>query len=152
METTQPIGVDLHRNCFTACIRLEKGRNYVKGWKLEQLPKFVAKLRASDEVAVEVTRNRRLFPHCWSDVVCSYESACRFRKHTRRKSEPIPAHRGWRLLFCHRWRSGQMSVFLLRNHRSFQSFQDRHPDAITNTQGHVCCYRSEGPGQWASYA
>ena len=63
METTRHIGIDLHRNCFTACIRLEKGRNYVTEWKLEQLPKFVAKLRPSDEVAVEVTGNTRLFHH-----------------------------------------------------------------------------------------
>lgn len=61
METTPHIGVDLHRNCFTACIQLENGRNYVTEWKLEQLPKFVGKLRPSDEVAVEVTGNTRWF-------------------------------------------------------------------------------------------
>jgi hypothetical protein len=54
METTRHIGIDLHRTCFTVCIRLENGRNYVTEWKLEQLPKFVAKLQPSDEVAVEV--------------------------------------------------------------------------------------------------
>jgi hypothetical protein len=59
METRRHIGIDLHRNCFTACVRLENGRNYVTEWKLEQLPKFVAKLRPSDEV--EVTGNTRLF-------------------------------------------------------------------------------------------
>jgi transposase len=61
METTRHIGIDLHRNCFTACVRLENGRNYVTEWKLEQLPKFVGKLRPSDEIAVEVTGNTRLF-------------------------------------------------------------------------------------------
>jgi len=61
METTRHIGIDLHRNCFTACIRLENGRNYMSQWKLDQLPKLVAKLRANDEVAVEVTGNTRLF-------------------------------------------------------------------------------------------
>ena len=61
METKRHMGVDLHRNCFTACIRLENGRNYGTEWKLEQLPKFVAKLRPSDEVAVEVTGHTRLF-------------------------------------------------------------------------------------------
>jgi transposase len=61
METRRQIGIDLHRNCFTACVRLENGRNYVTELKLEQLPKFVAKLRPSDEVAVEVTGNPRLF-------------------------------------------------------------------------------------------
>jgi hypothetical protein len=33
----------------------------VTEWQLEQLPKFVSKLRASDEIAVEVTGNTRLF-------------------------------------------------------------------------------------------
>ncbi len=61
METTRHMGVDLHRNCFTARIRLANGRNYVTEWRLEQLPKFVAKLRPSGEVAVEVTGNTRLF-------------------------------------------------------------------------------------------
>ena len=58
---TRYIGVDLHRNCFTACTRLKNGRNYVTQWKLEQLPEFVARLRPTDEVAVEVTGNTRLF-------------------------------------------------------------------------------------------
>jgi transposase len=61
METTRHIGVDLHRNCFTACTRLGNGRNYLSEWRIEQLPKFVSKLRSSDEVAVEVTGNTRLF-------------------------------------------------------------------------------------------
>lgn len=55
------IGVDLHRNCFTACVRLENGRQYVSTWKLEGLSKFTLRLRATDEVAVEVTGNTRLF-------------------------------------------------------------------------------------------
>jgi len=33
METTRHIGVNLHRNCFTARVRLENGRNYVTEWK-----------------------------------------------------------------------------------------------------------------------
>ena len=95
METTQPIGVDLHRNCFTACIRLENGRNYVKGWKLEQLPKFVAKLRASDEVAVEVTRNRRLFhdavaPHV-QRVVAVNPNQFKVITHSVKKTDPTGA-------------------------------------------------------------
>ena len=61
METTRHIGVDLHRNCFTVCMRLENGRNYLSEWKIEHLSKFVGKLRPSDEVAVEVTGNTRLF-------------------------------------------------------------------------------------------
>ena len=55
------VGVDLHRNQFTVCMRLENGRTYLKEWRLEQLPQFVKKLRARDELAVEVTGNTRLF-------------------------------------------------------------------------------------------
>jgi transposase len=55
------IGIDLHRNRFTCCIRLENGRTYLSEWALEDLARFVKKLRASDEVAVEITSNTRLF-------------------------------------------------------------------------------------------
>jgi transposase len=61
METKRHIGIDLHRNCFTACVRLENGRNYLSEWKLEDLPRFTKKLRASDELAVEMTGNTRFF-------------------------------------------------------------------------------------------
>jgi transposase len=61
MEAKRYIGIDLHGNCFTACLRLENGREYLKQWKLEDLEKFAAKLRRTDEVAVEVTGNTRLF-------------------------------------------------------------------------------------------
>jgi len=61
METRRHIGIDLHRNCFTACVRLENGRNYLSEWRLEDLPRFARKLRASDEVAVEMTGNTRFF-------------------------------------------------------------------------------------------
>jgi len=55
------IGIDLHRDRFTCCVRLENGRTYLSGWKLEALPKFVKKLRKADELAVEITGNTRLF-------------------------------------------------------------------------------------------
>ncbi|MGH9685747.1 MAG: IS110 family transposase [Candidatus Acidiferrales bacterium] len=55
------IGVDLRRRVFTRCMRLENGRQLLSEWRLEQLPQFVKKLRATDEVAVEVTGNTRLF-------------------------------------------------------------------------------------------
>jgi hypothetical protein len=45
MEAKRYIGIDLHRNCFTACLRLENGREYLKTWKLEQLERFASKLR-----------------------------------------------------------------------------------------------------------
>jgi len=55
------VGVDLHRNQFTVCVRLENGRTYLRAWRLEALSQFVKKLRPTDEVAVEVTGNTRLF-------------------------------------------------------------------------------------------
>jgi hypothetical protein len=57
------IGIDLHRNQFTCCIRLEyeSGRSYLSTWKLEDLPRFLKKLRASDGIALEITGNTRLF-------------------------------------------------------------------------------------------
>jgi transposase len=55
------IGIDLHRNRFTSCIRLENERTYLREWELEDLGTFVKKLRPSDEVAVEITGNTRLF-------------------------------------------------------------------------------------------
>jgi hypothetical protein len=61
MKTKHYIGVDLHRNCVTTCVRLENGREYLKEWRLEDLAKFQAKLRATDQIAVEVTGNTRLF-------------------------------------------------------------------------------------------
>ena len=61
MSEKRYIGVDLHRKVFTCCIRLENGRPFLSEWRLEQVPQFVKKLRATDEVAVEVTSNTRLF-------------------------------------------------------------------------------------------
>jgi transposase len=55
------IGIDLHRNRFTCCIRLENGRTYLTQWALEDLAQFVKKLRPREEVAVEITSNTRLF-------------------------------------------------------------------------------------------
>jgi len=55
------LGVDLHRNCFTVCTQLENGRQYMSTVKLENLQRFASRLRADDEVAVEVTGNTRLF-------------------------------------------------------------------------------------------
>jgi len=61
METKRYIGIDLHRNCFTACVRRENGREYLREWQLEDLSKFTRTLRATDQIAVEVTGNTRLF-------------------------------------------------------------------------------------------
>jgi len=61
MEAARYIGIDLHRDRFTCCVRLEDGRQYWSTWALEQLPRFVKKLRPTDQVAVEMTGNTRLF-------------------------------------------------------------------------------------------
>jgi len=55
------IGIDLHRNQFTCCLRLENGREYLSQWRLEDLPRFVKRLRPGDELALEITGNTRLF-------------------------------------------------------------------------------------------
>ena len=55
------IGIDLHRNQFTCCVRLENGRSYLSQWRLEDLSRFVKKLRPDDELALEITGNTRLF-------------------------------------------------------------------------------------------
>lgn len=55
------IGVDLHRNCFTVCVRWGNGRSHLRTWKLDDLNKFVSTLASTDEVAVEATGNTRLF-------------------------------------------------------------------------------------------
>jgi transposase len=62
------IGIDLHRNRFTCCLRLENERTYLTEWPLEDLARFVKKLRPGDEVAVEITSNTRLF----HDAVAPY--------------------------------------------------------------------------------
>lgn len=69
------LGVDLHRDCFTVCLIAENGREYLSEYRLRDLDRFTRKLRASDQVAVEVTGNTRLFrdavaPHVeWVAVV-----------------------------------------------------------------------------------
>jgi len=55
------IGVDLHRDCFTACVRYDNGRETMQNWKLDKLRGFVKTLRGTDEVAVEVSGNTRFF-------------------------------------------------------------------------------------------
>jgi transposase len=61
MSEKRYIGVDLHRKAFTCCVRLENGRQFLREWRLKDLPQFVKKLRVTDEVAVETTGNARLF-------------------------------------------------------------------------------------------
>src|SRR4029077_1148939 len=90
------IGIDLHRNRFTCCIRLENERTYVTEWALEDLTRFVKKLRASDEVAVEITSNTRLFydavkPHVARVVVVDTNQ---FRVISQSGKKPLPTTPG----------------------------------------------------------
>lgn len=62
------IGIDLHRNCFTASTLVENGRYYLKEWKLNALDRFVKGLRPGDKIAFEVTGNARLFYDAVSKV------------------------------------------------------------------------------------
>jgi len=55
------VGVDLHRNCFTACYRDEEGQNEIKRWPIGGLKAFSQGLNTEDKVAVEATGNTRLF-------------------------------------------------------------------------------------------
>src|SRR2546428_11648307 len=89
------IGIDLHRNQFTCCVRLENGRMYVTSWKLEDLARFVKKLRSTDEVAVEVTGNTRLFhdavaPHV-ARVAAVDPNQFRVISHSVKKTDPNDA-------------------------------------------------------------
>lgn len=95
METKRYIGIDLHRNCFTACIRLENGREYLKEWQLEDLGKFTAKLRPADQIAVEVTGNTRLLldavrPHVARTVAVN-PNQFKVITHSVKKTDPNDA-------------------------------------------------------------
>lgn len=63
------LGIDLHRNCFTACTRSERGWEQVTEWRLSELKRFVTTLRPTDMLAVEVTGNTRLFCDAVSPAV-----------------------------------------------------------------------------------
>lgn len=89
------IGIDLHRNRFTCCIRLENERTYVTEWALEDLARFVKKLRPGDAVAVEITSNTRLFydaiaPHVTRVVVVD-SSQFRVISQSVKKTDPNDA-------------------------------------------------------------
>jgi transposase len=55
------LGVDLHRNNFTVCTIAENGRRYFRKYGIQSLKYFVARLRPTDQVAVEVSTTTRLF-------------------------------------------------------------------------------------------
>jgi len=96
METKRRyIGVDLQRNCFTACVRLENGREYLKQWQVEDLSKFATKLRATDQIAVEMTGNTRLFHDAVSAhverVVAVNPNQFKVITHSVKKTDPNDA-------------------------------------------------------------
>ena len=89
------IGVDLHRNQFTVCLIAENGREYLSEYRLDELPRFVSKLRPTDEVAVEVTGNTRLFydavaPHV-AKVVVVNPTQFRVIRDSVKKTDPHDA-------------------------------------------------------------
>ena len=95
MREKRYMGIDLHRRNFTCCVRLESGRNFLSEWRVEQLPPFVKKLRPTDEVAVEVTGNTRLFyeavaPHV-ARVVVVDPNQFRVISHSVKKTDPNDA-------------------------------------------------------------
>jgi len=95
MQAPRHIGIDLHRDKFTCCVRWENGRNYLTDWKLADLPAFVKKLRPSDEIAVEVTGNTRLFrdavaPHV-KRVVAVDPNQFKVISHSVKKTDPNDA-------------------------------------------------------------
>ncbi len=55
------LGVDLHRNNFTVCTIAENGRRYFREYDIRSLKYFAARLRASDQAAVEASTTTRLF-------------------------------------------------------------------------------------------
>jgi hypothetical protein len=85
-------------------MRLENGRTYLTTWRLEELPRFVKKLRSTDEMAVELTGNTRLFddtvaPHVARVVVVDGNQ---LRVISRSVKKPTPTTRGcWRCI-CRR--------------------------------------------------
>src|SRR5579863_8011708 len=95
MREKRSIGIDLHRRRFTCCVRLENGRNYLSEWNLEQLPQFIKKLRASDELAVEVTGNTRFFYEAVAPyvarVVVVDPNQFRVISHSVKKTDPHDA-------------------------------------------------------------
>ena len=73
-------------------VRLENGREYLSDWKLEDLERFIKKLRPTDQIAVEVTGNTRLFhdavkPHV-SRVVAVDPNQFKVISHSVKKTGP----------------------------------------------------------------
>jgi len=95
MTEKRSIGIDLHRRNFACCVRLENGRNYLSQWSLKQLSQFIRKLRSTDEIAVEVTGNTRLFYQAVAPyvarVVVVDPNQFRVISHSVKKTDPHDA-------------------------------------------------------------
>jgi transposase len=55
------LGVDLHTNCFTVCVRSESGKEKLVTYRMSELTRFVKTLKETDKLAVEATGNTRFF-------------------------------------------------------------------------------------------
>lgn len=55
------LGVDLHTNSFTVCIRTQAGSEQLKTFALKNIGEFLLKLKKEDHVAVESTGNTGFF-------------------------------------------------------------------------------------------
>lgn len=55
------LGVDLHTNSFTVCLRSESGTEKLATYKMSELKAFLRTLRDTDKLAVEATGNTRFF-------------------------------------------------------------------------------------------
>ena len=62
------IGVDLHKRHFHVCYYSE-GESEHREYKMDELPRFVATLKAEDQIAVEATGNTRYFVNKVTDHV-----------------------------------------------------------------------------------
>ena len=61
------------------CVRLKNGRQFLREWRLEQLPQFVKQLQAMDDVAVEATHRGSTMPGPSSNYPSHAEKQLRVR-------------------------------------------------------------------------
>jgi len=63
------LGVDLHTNSFTVCVRTQTGREQLKTFSLKGIGEFLSRLKRDDLVAVESTGNTGYFVEQISESV-----------------------------------------------------------------------------------
>lgn len=69
MKKKRFIGVDLHKNCFTACFYENQKKKETKEYAMAKMKDFIKELRKDDRVAVEATTNTRFFVNQVKDSV-----------------------------------------------------------------------------------